>query len=208
MAPTAKEVSEFMLSYSDPVVKIPELGEELDCSSEHVRQKLETLHLNDVVGTKEAGARARVWWHSERVCAAHVAPENDPDQTDLPDHADAAEPTERDHGRETTDESDAGGADGLADDLDALDLPGDPDVLDQRRAAVEASYRLVREQGAASRQDLLDEIYPDHPAGLGSSSSWWTGFASDALRDLADRRDDFDAPDDARSGDKWRFVGE
>lgn len=121
--------------------------------------------------------------------------------TDAPESAE-------DDAQAETDESDesAEGARavvGLADDLAALDLPGDDEVLDERRAAVRACYDHLHAAGEASRKSFLNAVYPDHEVGYGSGASWWSSFMSDALEALAARRDDLNPPENARAGDKW-----
>jgi len=201
--PTANEVADAMLTYDDPVVTAKDLADALDCSTEHVRQKMDALLLSDVAESKKAGARARVYWHVERVCAPHIAPEDHPDQSDLED---AARPAERDVDRETTEVTDADASDDLADDLDALDLAGTGDLLAERREAVRECYEFLQSEGTATRAEFIRTVYEDRPAGYSSEGGWWNTVGKDGLRGLAERRDDVAAP--TEGAHQWRYVGE
>lgn len=202
---TVNEVEDAMLTHDDPVVTAQELADVLDCSAQHVHDKMDALLLSDRADTKTAGARARVYWHSERVCAPRLAPEDDPAQSDLRDHEDAPTPAERDVGREPTDETTETGSlyDG---DLHALDLAGSGDLLAERREAVRAAYDYLAEQETAKKGDFLCDVRPDHPAGYESERGWWHNVGLDGLGGLADKRDDLRKPSPGSS--EWRFVGD
>jgi hypothetical protein len=207
---TAKDVADAMLNHPDPVVTAKDLADVLDCSTQHVRDRMDALLLADVAGTKEAGARARVYWHAERVCRPHVAPEDHPDQSDLRDldaDDDAPAPRETRDVECPPEPEVMDDVDDLADDLDALDLRGSGEVRLEREAAVRACYDLVKERGTAQKADFVSEVRPDHPAGYDSARSWYDYVVlNGGLRGLVYRRDDLRAPPEG--GRTWRFVGE
>ena len=190
------ELEDAMLAHDHPVVTAPDLADALGCSAEHIRQKMDALLLAGRVESKSAGARARVYWHVERVCPPHVAPA---------DHDAPAGPPERDVDRETNDEG-ARPGEGLDDDLDALDLAGSGDLLAERREAVRECYEFLRSEGTATRAEFIRTVYEDRPAGYSSEGGWWNTVGKDGLRGLAERRDDVAAP--TEGAHQWRFVGE
>jgi len=187
-----EEVERAMKRHADPVVTTTDLADELDCTSRHIHDQLQLLRRADAVASKKVGARARAWWHTERVTPPALPPEDDPDQSALRDH----ERRENRAPRETERP-----ADDLADDLEALDLPGDGDRVE----AVRAAFELLRERGESEKSDFIAELYDDgHDAGYSSPGGWWNTIGKKGLRGLADRRDDVRAPPEG--GRKWRYV--
>ncbi|MFB6188914.1 MAG: hypothetical protein ABEI57_03440 [Halapricum sp.] len=59
-------------------------------------------------------------------------------------------------------------------DLDAIDVPGyDEDLIARRRRAVGAALALLKDLETAKRNDFVDALYEEFPAGYDSESSWW-----------------------------------
>lgn len=203
------DVADALLEHSDPVVTAPELADELGCSRRHMSDRLDLLEMEGPVESKKVGGRARVWWHEERVTPPRVPPEDHPAQSDLRDHDDAPAPAERDVGREASagPVAGAGGSLGtLEADINDIDLPGNGDLLEDRRDAVRATVDLLRDRGTAEKQDFLTEVRPDHPAGFDSERGWWNAIGIQGLGQLADRRDDLRKPN--RGAAQWRWLGD
>lgn len=59
-------------------------------------------------------------------------------------------------------------------DLDTIDVPGyDDDLVARRRRAVGAALALLRDLETAKRNDFVDALYEEFPAGYDSESTWW-----------------------------------
>ncbi len=173
-----------------------------DADRETVEAALADLGLG-VYGTEEYGDSGR-----EKVRAR--TPESDGDErpsesAESAPQADAG--TEADQQGDADHDAESADADDLADDLADLDLPGNEEKVEQRREAVAACYRYLANERTASRKDFIDAVYPEHPAQYGSGASWWPTIKG-ALEALAERRGDFSAPENPRSGDKWTYDGE
>lgn len=90
--------------------------------------------------------------------------------------------------------------------LEAVGVPPGGVGFEERAKALAAIHDHLRRRGAAERADLLEEVYPDHPAGYETPGSWWTNAYQPALRELADRRDDLEPP--PSGGSAYRYVGD
>lgn len=59
-------------------------------------------------------------------------------------------------------------------DLDEIEVPGyDEDLIARRRQAIGVALALLRDLETAKRNDFVDALYEDFPAGYDSESSWW-----------------------------------
>lgn len=65
---TPERVLEVLRESDDPVLTAKEVGECIGCTSEAARQQLHDLHEDGKVESKQVGARAIVWWVSDRDC--------------------------------------------------------------------------------------------------------------------------------------------
>ncbi|WP_049998760.1 MULTISPECIES: hypothetical protein [Halococcaceae] len=82
----------------------------------------------------------------------------------------------------------------------AIDLPGTPDKQEDRRAALRAAYRYLREGATAQKEDITTEVFPDNPAGYETpDDGWWQQVVRPGLVAL---------PDVEQQDDEWRFVGD
>lgn len=98
------------------------------------------------------------------------------------------------------DESVGGNEESPTDLIDGIDIPGAPDQQEDRRAALRAAYRYLREGATAQKDDIATEVFPDHPAGYEKpNDGWWQQVVRPGLVAL---------PDVERHGDRWRFVGD
>ncbi|MFW6017556.1 MAG: hypothetical protein ACOCPX_01905 [Halapricum sp.] len=59
-------------------------------------------------------------------------------------------------------------------DLDTIAVPGyDEELIERRRRAVGAALALLRDLGSAKRNDFVDALYEEFPAGYDAESTWW-----------------------------------
>jgi hypothetical protein len=59
-------------------------------------------------------------------------------------------------------------------DLDTIEVPGyDEELVAQRRQAVGVALALLRDLETAKRNDFVEALYEEFPAGYDSQSSWW-----------------------------------
>ncbi|WP_135822857.1 hypothetical protein [Halostella litorea] len=76
--------------------------------------------------------------------------------------------------------------------LDDMDLR--PDQAD----AVANAYAFLRHWGDASRVEVVDAVFSEHPLGYADADDWWDGAVRDALAAL---------PGIERDGDDWTHAG-
>jgi len=57
-----REILQAIALSPDPVVTAPELSEELDYSTDGIRNRLHDLEGEGKVKSREVGARATIWW--------------------------------------------------------------------------------------------------------------------------------------------------
>ena len=60
---------------------------------------------------------------------------------------------------------------------------GDPE---EYRETFRAVVRTLDERGPMGKSDLLEAVYPDHPAGFEKRNNWWKNLALEFLQDLRD----------------------
>jgi transcription initiation factor IIE alpha subunit len=168
-----QEIEDEMMNHPDPVVSVPELADALDASDTHVRNQLRLLKRAEAVESKDVGARATAWWHTERVTPPHVPPEDHPDQRPLDDvpAADAGE-------------SDETGAPWGT--VELPDLPGQGRREEQRQEALRAILRTIYEPDEDA-ENVYKSSYETHETGYASAKSWRKNAAGPALKELAER---------------------
>jgi len=172
-----QDIEDEMRRAEDPIVTVPELADRLDASDTHVRGQLRLLERAGAVESKDTGARATAWWHEDRVRPPRVDPADHPDQTGHSTHAareQSLDDADDDHGADV-EQAVAG-----------LDLPGEGRRLDQRREAVVATLRHLRDAGETTASELRELIHEHHETGYASPRSWWKNCASQALSDLCE----------------------
>ncbi|MFC3957301.1 hypothetical protein [Halovivax cerinus] len=58
--------------------------------------------------------------------------------------------------------------------LDAIEVPGrSADLVERRRELIGVALAHLRDDGAAKKNDFVDALYEEHPAGYGSPGGWW-----------------------------------
>lgn len=178
-----REIENALLRHDDPVVTVPELEGELPHSDTHIRDSLKLLEREGVVHSKNVGARAVAWWHSERVTAPLVPADEHPEQSRFADHERPQPPAEGQQRDETADGSDSATVDPL-NPVDSLDLPGSGVRLEDRTEAMNAVVNYLGRNGETGPSELKGALYEDYPAGYDSARSWWKNLVMPALKDL------------------------
>lgn len=67
--------------------------------------------------------------------------------------------------------------------------------------AVRGTYRYLKEHGQASKQDFIDDVFPDAPAGYENEQTWWRKVIRPGLSGLPGVRK-------PNAGGQWEFAGE
>lgn len=67
--------------------------------------------------------------------------------------------------------------------------------------AVRGAYRYLKEHGQASKQDFIDDVFPDTPAGYENEQTWWRKVIRPGLSGLPGVRK-------PNAGGQWEFAGE
>lgn len=110
-----------------------------------------------------------------------------------------------------------GAADALEEDVDGdddrdlrelvedVDLPGEGEVLEQRRDAVAECLRYLYTEKQATKSDFIGEVYDEHPAGYGSSGGWWNAIGP-AVREVATEREDL-SPPGGEGAHNYQYTG-
>jgi len=150
-------------SHSDPVVTVGDVVEALDAdvSDTHVRQQMRVLEAADRLGSKDVGARAVAWWHTDRVTGTSERPGDHPDQTALAE-ADSQEQA----------------------DVAALDPPGNERRVEQRREAARLAIEFLQEHGEARASEIREYVHERESGGYDTPMSLWKNWLSDALGEL------------------------
>lgn len=169
-------IEDKMRQYPDPIVTAPELAEEFGKSDTHIRGQLRLLERAGVVESKGIGARARAWWHEDRVAPRHVAPEEHPDQRDLADAAGSDESHSVDSDPITVEEA-------VAD----VDVAGGSEKQQKRQEALRDTLMHLRDAGETKGSELKTLIYEHTDTAYDSEDSWWGNCAHPALKELRER---------------------
>ncbi|MFC6906439.1 hypothetical protein [Halalkalicoccus tibetensis] len=87
--------------------------------------------------------------------------------------------------------------------IDAMELPGEGEVLERREAEISALYEYLRENGTASEEELRSTVDPDE-VGYDSAEGFWEDCVrgSGSLEELPG----VSAPTEEER--RWRYVGE
>lgn len=63
---TDVDILEAFVVHPDPALSAPEVAEDVEMSRQGVDSRLRELEEDGLVGTKKVGARARIWWITDR----------------------------------------------------------------------------------------------------------------------------------------------
>lgn len=185
---------EHILEESRPFASAPELAERLPVGRSRVRDLLELLEAAGRVESHRVGS-GRAWWPSNLLNHAGVPPAGPASDTRQRDRlARPASGGTSEDPPEATPEPlpEANLEDALQAAREAM--PGSGDTLDLREDAVRACLELLQERGSTRKATLVDEIYPQHPAGYGSEGGWWNTVGKKGLQAAAERLEHLHAP--------------
>jgi len=192
-----------------PVVFSADVADQLDCSRETARRKLEELHDRGDVERRKV-ARRVVYWR----------PTDDQDHTPARKTRDAPvtgldQPSDRSLGdTQATDETADTRARGDHEHtLDDVGFPGNRD-RDACERAVYAARDYIREHGGATKQDLVKAVMPEYTLGYDVDAAlakieagdrfrgaWWRRVIKPGLKALPDVQ----TPPQGAS--TWRYTG-
>ena len=192
---TDEDLLDVFRETSDPVLSTAEVADAVPIKRRGTLNRLQTLEEDGELESKQIGGRNTVWWFvgGERIT---------PDERAREEDAEKAREV-RDRRREDTAEApESNRADtALEDALAGLDTTAD------RRDAVRACVEHLREQGTAQKSGFVDAVYPEHPAGFGSSGGWWNKIGKEYLGAVAEDVDVI-APPAGEGSHTWRYTGE
>lgn len=154
-----------------------EIGDMLNCTRRTALNKLNQLEEAGTVKSKKVGGRAKVWW--VRV-----------DRDDIEGHTRGVEGTSQ--RREATKNV-----------FYDIDLPGNGENLEQRRAAVREIYEYLKERGKGQRSDFK-EVVDVESTGYASFNSFYTNCLNNGA--VLANFPDIESP--GEGGHVYRYVGD
>lgn len=108
-------------------------------------------------------------------------------------------PTDSERSRQVTFDSDDRVEDDVEQAMFELDLSTSAD-REKWIPAIRAAYRYLSEREEASKQDFIDDVFPDAPAGYDNKETWWRKVIRPGLADLP-------RVEKPHAGGKWQYVG-
>ena len=184
-----------------PVILSADVADELDCSRETARRKLETLHDRGDLEWRKV-ARRVIYWRPERdekAADVDAAPFRRDESVTRGTHA------EPEHAGAASRETDA---------MDSVDFPATRDRA-PCEDAVRAARDYIRANGGATKQDLVKNVMPEHALGYDVDAAiakvdsqeryrggWWRSVVKPGLEAL----DDVEKP--PRGGSTWKPARE
>lgn len=128
-------------------------------------------------------------------------------ETSTAGKADASDRGDTTAGAAGTEAAEAQGDNDLIDAVAEDVLPGTGAKLEERREALRATVRYLRNHGEATPNDFRTDVYPEHKAqytnGNNPSRSWWKNCIYKGLAELADRSV---AVEKADTSGTWSWV--
>lgn len=88
----------------------------------------------------------------------------------------------------------------MPDAIEAFDPPDTAEERDRRRGALHEAYLYLRKHGPASREDVVEDVFTELPAGYDDPEDWWGEVVGPGLGRLPDV--------EHTDGGRWRFTGE
>lgn len=188
-------------------------ADELTLSTERLRDRLDDLYERSLLDREEATAEvpgdAEAWALTADGREAATSDERIETEIEAQASKDAGAETPP-HAEETPetpppDPQESPGAapphEPMPDAIEAFDPPGDAAERDRRRGALHEAYLYLRKRGPASREDIVEDVFTEIPAGYDNpGEGWWDEVVAPGL----DRLPDVERTDDGR----WRFTGE
>lgn len=167
-----REIEETMMRHDDPVVSVPELADEMDRSTTHIRDQLRLLEREGVVHSKDVGARAVAWWHEERVCPPRLPAEEHPDQSDFESIEAPEEAHSADIEMPSPDEITAS-LQRQYETIESVAEGWEEDRRADRKRAAQAAVKYIREHDGASAKELQENVEPEHPVDGQNARTWY-----------------------------------
>lgn len=190
---TDEDLLDVFRSTSDPVLSTAEVADAVPIKRRGTLNRLQALEEDGELESKQIGGRNTVWW---------LVDERDVSDTDRRSPA-TEDPAPVDEERDRPPE--APESDTVDDDLE--DALAGLDTTADRRDAVRACVEYLREHGDGQKSEFVDAVYPEHPAGFGSSGGWWNKIGKEYLRAVAEDVDRI-APPAGEGSHTWRYTGE
>lgn len=106
-------------------------------------------------------------------------------------------PTDSERSRQVTFDSDDRVEDDVEQAMFELDLSTSAD-REKWIPAIRAAYRYLSEREEASKQDFIDDVFPDAPAGYDNEETWWRKVIRPGLADLP-------RVEKPHAGGKWQY---
>jgi predicted DNA-binding transcriptional regulator len=199
-----EEILWVFVQYDDAGLEAREVAEELPIERDNLNDRLDDLYERGLLDSEET-SRGTVWSIEPdaaddlSVSDVETAVESQAENADLetsPHRRDA-----RSTGVEMPEDEPIGDAEEpTTDHIEAIDLPGPPDQQEDRREALRAAYRYLRDGASATKDGITNEVFADHPAGYDDpDDGWWQQVVRPGLVALSDIE---------QQGDEWRFVGD
>lgn len=184
-------------------------AETLSASADVLRDRFEELAVRGLLDTDEEHEPG-VAWRLADDAPDEIEILDDEVVTDVEAQAERVVGSETlPHDQETVEEQPPGPQETVpgrpyeaADDaIESFDPPGTPDQAAQRRRALRRAYEFLRGRGSGSREEIVDEVFPEEPGAYeGPDDGWWTRVVRPGLEQLPD----VESVDD---GKEWRYTG-
>jgi hypothetical protein len=160
-----------------PAILSADVSDELECSRETARRKLEALHERGDLARRKVSRRV-IYWRPDQSGFDAGDLQGDPDTTlaDESPHTDARAVSDHNESERPDDDTHAthAGESGLVEDVRAYlkreDIP--PKTAHGRDAVIDV-FQYLREHGTASTGEIQDAVYPDYTEPWGSARSMW-----------------------------------
>jgi len=185
-----------------PVASAPEVAERLPVGRRRAHQLLEALEAAGEVDSNTFG-RARVWWPKATVRGRSDGPVRASPGGAADGAAGGAASGNAEESAVITPDTPPDELE-IAPLLEELELPGSGDLLQERREAVRACVIHLRETGDETKSGFLEQIYPDHRAGYGSTGGWWNAIRP-ALLELSEEIEAI-RPPGGEGAHRWRWL--
>ena len=195
------------VEYDDPGLVTEEVAEDLLINRDVLDDRLDDLYERSLLDSKDE-LRGTEWFiepsveedllssESEIQTTVEAQTESAANSETSPRRTDARAPD----ARLPEDEPIGDMEEPTTDLIEAIDLPGTPDEQRERREALWAAYRYLRDGINASRDDFETEVFPNNSAGYENpDDGWWQQIVQPGLVAL---------PDVERRGGEWRHVGD
>jgi len=188
-----EDVLEVFDEVRGPSIISSDVAEQYKITTEAARQKLAELYDRGDVDRRKAGGTT-LWWHTGDEPITEDERAGDATATDT-----SPEPSTREPERDLEE----------PDPLEAVDFPAGRD-REECREAVYAAREYLREEGRASKREIVESVMPEHALGYDVPDlddgtryrgAWWRRVVKPGLQAL----EDVEKP--PPGGSDWRYTG-